>query len=469
MILIHNTASGKKEELETVESGHVRMYVCGVTVYDDSHIGHARSYVSFDVMRRWLMHRGYRVTYVVNYTDVDDRIIDRSNQTDEPWEVIARRYIASYDEDMDRLNNLRPDITPKATEEIPDMIEAVKTIVDKGLAYEVDGDVYFDIEKGKQWFGTLKHQSIDDMRSGARVEVDERKHNPHDFALWKSSKPGEPSWESPWGKGRPGWHIECSTMSSKYLGIPIDIHGGGMDLIFPHHESENMQTWAIEGKALAKYWIHNGWLMIDEEKMSKSLDNFFTIKEILDRFDPMVLRFFLVHTHYRSPIDFSDANLEEARQAYERLATFRLALERYTEFAEEEEVEGLEEQVEANRLIFGRSMDDDFNTRLAVTQIFELVRIGNQVMMDHRLSKRLHRILEDTFDELTGVLGLEFDLVGGEGASLVAGLVEYLIELRHEARDAKDFEKADGIRAKLKDMGVVLEDGAEGTTWRVER
>lgn len=468
MILIHNTASGKKEELETVEKGHVRMYVCGVTVYDDSHIGHARSYVSFDVMRRWLMHRGYRVTYVVNYTDVDDRIIDRSNQTDEPWEVIARRYIASYDEDMDRLNNLRPDITPKATEEIPDMIEAVKTIVDKGLAYEVDGDVYFDIEKGKQWFGTLKHQSIDDMRSGARVEVDERKHNPHDFALWKSSKPGEPSWESPWGKGRPGWHIECSTMSSKYLGIPIDIHGGGMDLIFPHHESENMQTWAIEGKALAKYWIHNGWLMIDEEKMSKSMDNFFTIKEILDRFDPMVLRFFLVHTHYRSPIDFSDANLEEARQAYERLATFRLALERYTEFAEEE-VEGLEEQVEANRLLFGRSMDDDFNTRLAVTQIFELVRIGNQVMMDRRLSKRLHRILEDTFDELTGVLGLEFDLVGGEGASLVAGLVEYLIELRHEARDAKDFEKADGIRAKLKNMGVVLEDGAEGTTWRVER
>ncbi len=468
MILIHNTASGEKEELETVEPGHVRMYVCGVTVYDDSHIGHARSYVSFDVMRRWLMHRGYRVTYVVNYTDVDDHIIDRSNQTDEPWEVIARRYIASYDEDMDRLNNLRPDITPKATEEIPDMIEAVKAIVDKGLAYEVEGDVYFDIEKGKQWFGTLKHQSIDDMRSGARVEVDERKRNPHDFALWKSSKPGEPSWESPWGKGRPGWHIECSTMSSKYLGIPIDIHGGGMDLIFPHHESENMQTWAIEGKALAKYWIHNGWLMIDEEKMSKSLENFFTIKEILDRFDPMVLRFFLVHTHYRSPIDFSDANLEEARQAYERLATFRLALERYTEFAEEE-VEGLEEQVEANRLIFGRSMDDDFNTRLAVTQIFELVRIGNQVMMDHRLSKRLHRIMEDTFDELTGVLGLEFDLVGGEGASLVAGLVEYLIELRHEARDAKDFEKADGIRAKLKDMGVVLEDGAEGTTWRVER
>jgi len=468
MILIHNTASGEKEALETVEPGHVRMYVCGVTVYDDSHIGHARSYVSFDVMRRWLMHRGYRVTYVVNYTDVDDRIIERSNQNDEPWEVIARRYIASYDEDMERLNVLPPDITPKATEEIPEMIEAVKTIIKKGHGYELEGDVYFDIEKGKQWFGTLKHQSIDDMRSGARVEVDERKRNPHDFALWKSSKPGEPSWESPWGMGRPGWHIECSTMSSKYLGIPIDIHGGGMDLIFPHHESENMQTWAIEGKALASYWIHNGWLMIDKEKMSKSLDNFFTIKEILDRFDPMVLRFFLVHTHYRSPIDFSDANLEEARQAYERLATFRRALERYSEFAEEE-VEGLEEQVEANRLSLGRAMDDDFNTRMAVTQIFELVRIGNQVMMEGRLTKRLHRIVEDTFDELTGVLGLEFDLVGGEGASLVAGLVEYLIELRAQARDHKDFEKADGIRAKLKEMGVVLEDGAEGTAWHVEK
>jgi cysteinyl-tRNA synthetase len=324
------------------------------------------------------------------------------------------------------------------------------------------------MNKGKDWFGILKHQSIDDMRSGARVEVDQRKRTPQDFAMWKSSKPGEPTWDSPWGPGRPGWHIECSTMSSKYLGIPIDIHGGGMDLIFPHHESENIQAMAMEGKPLAKYWVHNGWLMIDEEKMSKSLDNFFTIKEILDSYDPMVLRFFLVHTHYRSPIDFSDTNLDEARQAYERMATFRIGLERYTDLSEEE-VEGLEDQVEANRLAFGRAMDDDFNTRLAVTQMFELVRIGNQVMMEKRLTKRTHRILTDTFDDLAGVLGLEFDLVGGESAELVAGLVEYLIELRHEARDAKDFEKADLIRGRLKAMGVVLEDGTEGTTWRVER
>ncbi|MCK5415430.1 MAG: cysteine--tRNA ligase, partial [Thermoplasmata archaeon] len=298
MITIHNTVSGDKEVFEPIEPGHVRMYVCGVTVYADSHIGHARSYVSFDVMRRWLLHRGYRVTYVQNYTDVDDHIIDRSNETDEPWEVIARRYIVSFDEDMDRLNILRPDIAPKATELIPEMIESVRTIYDKGYAYDVDGDVYFDMAKGKDWFGTLKHQSIDDMRSGARVEVDDRKRTPQDFALWKSSKPGEPTWDSPWGPGRPGWHIECSTMSSKFLGIPIDIHGGGMDLIFPHHESENIQTMAMEGKPLAKYWVHNGWLMIDEEKMSKSLDNFFTIKEILDSYDPMVLRFFLIHTHY---------------------------------------------------------------------------------------------------------------------------------------------------------------------------
>ena len=468
MIRIHNTASGEKEEFEPIEPGHVRMYVCGVTVYMDSHIGHARSYVSFDVMRRWLMHRGYRATYVQNYTDVDDHIIDRSAETDEPWEVIARRYIASFDEDMARLNILRPDIAPKATELIPEMIEAVQTIMDRGYAYEVEGDVYFDMAKGKDWFGILKHQSIEDMRSGARVEVDKRKRTPQDFALWKSSKPGEPTWSSPWGPGRPGWHIECSTMSSKFLGIPIDIHGGGMDLIFPHHESENIQTMAMEGKPLAKYWVHNGWLMIDEEKMSKSLDNFFTIKEIMDSYDPMVLRFFLVHTHYRSPIDFSDANLDEARQAYDRMATFRIGLERYTDF-NEEEVEGLEDQVEANRLSFGRAMDDDFNTRLAVTQVFELVRIGNQMMMDKRLSKRMHRILTDTFDDLVGVLGLKFDLVGGESAELVAGLVEYLIELRHEARDARQFERADVIRARLKEMGVVLEDGAEGTTWRVER
>jgi cysteinyl-tRNA synthetase len=468
MIRIHNTASGEKEPLETAEPGHVRMYVCGVTVYDDSHIGHARSYVSFDIMRRWLIHRGFRVTYVQNYTDVDDHIIDRSNETDEPWDVIARRYIGSFDEDMGRLNVLRPDIAPKATETIPEMIEAVSTIVDKGLAYEVEGDVYFDMEKGKEWFGLLKHQSIDDMRSGARVEVDERKRNPQDFALWKSSKPGEPQWDSPWGKGRPGWHIECSTMSAKHLGIPIDIHGGGMDLIFPHHESENMQTWAIEDKPLAKYWIHNGWLMIDSEKMSKSLDNFFTIKEILDRYDPMVLRFFLAYTHYRSPIDFSDANLDEAKEAYNRLATFRLALARYSEFSDGE-VEGLEEQMEANRLAFGRAMDDDFNTRIALTQVFELVRIGNQVMMERRLSKRLYRMLTSTFDELTGVLGLEFEMAGGQSAALLAGLVEFLIELRDDAREAKDFERSDAIRARLADMGVQLEDGADGTTWRIER
>jgi cysteinyl-tRNA synthetase len=257
-------------------------------------------------------------------------------------------------------------------------------------------------------------------------------------------------------------------MSSKYLGIPIDIHGGGMDLIFPHHESENMQTWAIEGKPLAKMWVHNGWLMIDEEKMSKSLKNFFTIKEVLDRYDPQVLRFFMVYTHYRSPIDFSDANLDEAKEAYNRMSTFRLTLERYSDF-QEEDLEGLEDQIEANRLAFGRAMDDDFNTRIAVTQLFEVVRIGNQSMMSGQLSRRHHRLLEDTFDELSSVLGLEFDMLGGEGASLVAGLVEYLIQLRHEARDAKDFERADDIRARLKEMGVQLEDGTDGTTWRVER
>ena len=468
MIRIHNTASGEKEVLGTIEPGHVRMYVCGVTVYMDSHIGHARSYVAFDVMRRWLLNRGYKVTYVQNYTDVDDHIIDRSNETDEPWEVIAKRYIDSFDEDMERLNVMPPDIAPKATETIPEMIEAVRTILEKGYAYEVEGNVYYDIEAGKQWFGALRHQALDEMLDGARVEEDERKRNPKDFVLWKASKPGEPTWDSPWGPGRPGWHIECSTMSSKHLGVPIDIHGGGMDLIFPHHESENLQTWALEGKPLAKYWMHNGWLMVDEEKMSKSLGNFFTIKEILDRYDPMVMRFFLVYTHYRSPIDFSDRNLDEAKEAYNRLATFRLALDRYREFSEADP-EGLEEQIEANRLAFGRAMDDDFNTRVATSHVFELVRLGNQVMMERRLSRRLHRILTDTFDELVGVLGLEFLGAGGADAAIFAGLVDYLVELRERARQAKDFETSDGIRARLKELGVVLEDSAEGTTWRIER
>ncbi len=468
MVNIHNTASGKDEPLETREPGHVRMYVCGVTVYHDSHVGHARSFVAFDVIRRWLIHRGYRVTYVFNYTDVDDKIIARANETGEPWDSVARRYIASLDEDVRALNVLPADFAPKATDIIPDMIAFVKDIHDKGFAYVVDGDVYYDMDKGRQWFGALKHQRIEDMQAGARVEVDERKRNPYDFVLWKSSKPGEPTWDSPWGPGRPGWHIECSTMASKFLGVPIDIHGGGTDLIFPHHESENLQTWAREGKPLARYWVHNGMLNLKTEKMSKSLGNFKTIKEILAHYDPMVLRFYLMHAHYRSEVEFSEPALDEAKEAYNRLSAFRVTLGRVREFAEAD-LEGLEEQVEANRLAFGRAMDEDFNTRQALMHLFELVRIGNSAMAGRQLSRRHHRVLSDVFDELAGVLGLRMAGVEGADAALVAGLVDLLLELRDQARAAKDYATSDGIRAKLKELGVVFEDSADGTTWRIER
>jgi len=468
MIVVHNTASGAKEPLETVEPGHVRMYVCGVTVYNDSHVGHARSFVAFDVIRRWLLHRGYRVSYVFNYTDVDDKIINRANETGEPWDSIARRFIASLDDDMRRLNVTPATVAPKATDLIPDMVAFVKDLVDKGHAYVVDGDVYYDMERGKQWFGVLKHQRIEDMQAGARVEVDERKRNSYDFVLWKSSKPGEPRWDSPWGPGRPGWHIECSTMASKYLGVPIDIHGGGTDLIFPHHESENLQTWAREGRPLARYWVHNGMLNIKAEKMSKSLGNFTTIKEVLTHYDPMVLRFYLLNVHYRTELEFSGEGLDGAKEAYNRLSSFRVALGRAREFAAED-VEGLEEQIEANRLGFGKAMDDDFNTRQAVAHVFELVRIGNQAMASKVLSKRHHRILSEIFDELVGVLGLKMAGVEGVDAALVAGLVELLLELRDEARTAKDYKASDAIRARLRELGVVFEDSADGTTWRIER
>jgi cysteinyl-tRNA synthetase len=468
MIVVHNTASGVKEPLETVEPGHVRMYVCGVTVYNDSHVGHARSFVAFDVIRRWLVHRGYRVSYVFNYTDVDDKIINRANETGEPWDSIARRFIASLDDDMRRLNVTPATVAPKATDLIPDMVAFVKDLVDGGYAYVVDGDVYYNMDRGKQWFGALKHQRIEDMQAGARVEVDERKRNSYDFVLWKSSKPGEPKWDSPWGPGRPGWHIECSTMASKYLGAPIDIHGGGSDLVFPHHESENLQTWAREGRPLARYWVHNGMLNIKAEKMSKSLGNFTTIKEVLTHYDPMVLRFYLLNVHYRTELEFSDEAIDGAKEAYNRLSGFRVALGRVREFAGED-VEGLEEQVEANRLGFGKAMDDDFNTRQAVAHVFELVRIGNQAMAGRMLSKRHHRILSEVFDELVGVLGLKMAGVEGVDAALVAGLVELLLELRDTARAAKDYKTSDAIRARLREVGVVFEDSADGTTWRIER
>ncbi len=483
---VHNTLTGEKEEFIPLHDKKVGMYVCGPTVYDHCHVGHARSYVAFDVIRRYLEFSGYRVTYVQNFTDVDDKIIQRSAEKGMDPLEFAEIYIKEYFKDMDALNVKRADHYPRASRYIKEMQEVIKGLIERGHAYVVDGDVYFSIESAKDKFGQLRHQSLDDMLDGARVEVDERKRDPKDFALWKAAKPGEISWDSPWGKGRPGWHIECSTMSTTILGPTLDIHGGGQDLIFPHHESEILQSECYTGKKFARYWLHNGFLRINHEKMSKSLGNFFTIREILERFEPMVLRFFLVYTHYRSPIDFSDAALEEAERSYSRLRSFRERLENMIKDAikegektgtgteESEASKALIEAAERARKEFIRAMDDDFNTREAIAAVFTMVgevnRILNTLKSPYPLTA-LQRVLE-VFDTLTGeVLGLKFEREekeAGKTDSLTPTLIELLIEVRAAARKEKNWALADLIRDRLKGLGVVLEDSGERTVWRFE-
>ncbi|MGA1873081.1 MAG: cysteine--tRNA ligase [Thermoplasmatota archaeon] len=474
-MVVYNTETRSKQEFEPVEEGRIGMYVCGPTVYDDCHVGHARTYVAFDTIRRYLEYKGYSVTYVQNFTDVDDKIINRSAERGIPPLVLSERYIQEYFEDMDRLNVRRATIHPKASETIPDMITVVKGLIDKGYAYVVNGSVYFEVEKAKDIFGKLRHQSLEDMRDGARVEVDEEKRSPKDFALWKAAKPGEISWESSWGRGRPGWHIECSTMSWKYIGRTLDIHGGGIDLIFPHHESEILQAEAYTGESFVKYWLHNGFLEINKEKMSKSLGNFFTIKEVLDRYDPMVLRFFLVYTHYRSPIDFSDAAMDEASASFDRLRKLHGLLRSAAGKVEEgvipdpgEPEEDVLRLVFSTRKEFVEAMDDDFNTRVAVAVLFKMDSFVKDLQRSERLDGKNASPLLSIMEELCGVLGLQFhheeEALGGE---LAEGLVRILIELRTEARSRKDWSTADAIRDRLKNLGIVLEDGDE-TTWRIE-
>jgi cysteinyl-tRNA synthetase len=473
VLKVYNTESRSKEDFIPVEEGKIGMYVCGPTVYDNCHVGHARSYVAFDVIRRYLEFKGFTVTYVQNFTDVDDKIINRANERNIPPLVLSEKYIQEYFTDTERLNIRRADIHPKASETIPDMITVIKGLIEKGFAYEVNGSVYFEVEKAKDLFGKLRHQSIEDMRDGARIEVDLEKRSPKDFALWKAAKPGEISWSSPWGEGRPGWHIECSTMSWKYIGRTLDIHGGGMDLIFPHHESEILQSEAYTGKPFAKYWLHNGFVEINKEKMSKSLGNFFTIKDVLDRFEPMVLRFFLVYTHYRSPIDFSDVALEEAGRSLGRLRKLHEILETKAGPLEEGVIPDLGE-VDENILkkafslkkAFTDAMDDDFNTRIAVTVLFELDQLVKDLQKNDSLDKRNGYVLLNVMNELSDILGLVFDSVSDKTLDgiLTEELLRLLIDVRNEARDKKDWKTADAIRDRLKVMGIVLEDG-ETTSW----
>ncbi len=467
VLKVHNTASGESEEFRPIHGNRVHMYVCGPTVYDYCHIGHARSYVAFDTIRRYLEYGGYAVIYLQNFTDIDDKILKRATETGQDPRRVSQLFIDAYFEDMDRLGVRRANFHPRVTDHIPEIIETVKDLVARKYAYVADGDVYFCVTTMKDVVGRLSHQKLEDMLIGARVEPDEKKCDPIDFALWKKSKPGEPGWDSPWGKGRPGWHIECSTMSTMYLGNTLDIHGGGMDLIFPHHESEIMQSEAHTGEPFAKYWLHNGFININKEKMSKSLGNFFTIREVLARYEPEVVRLFLVSTHYRSQIDFADSLLEEAKTAHARLRNAFDLLAQAPGKGEGAAGEETKNAIEASRTRFVAGMDEDFNTREAVASLFDLANFSNALLHKGAISLGDKDALLATFRELGGVLGLLEDKAQDTG--VVGGLISLLQEVRTEARAKKDYATSDKIRDRLKRIGVVVEDSAGGFRWKIEK
>ena len=493
MLSIYNTLTGKKEPFQSLQPKIVRMYVCGVTVYDYCHIGHARSALVFDVMRRYLEFTGYQVVFVKNFTDVDDKIIKRANERGVSCDAITAEFIEAYYQDMGKLGIRRATNEPKATEHMPEIIELVGTLIQKGLAYQVAGDVYFQVDK-YQAYGRLSKRKLEDLQAGARVEVDERKRHPMDFALWKSSKPGEPSWDSPWGAGRPGWHIECSAMSMRHLGETFDIHGGGMDLIFPHHENEIAQSCGATGKEFARYWIHNGFVQINQEKMSKSLGNFFTIREIFEKSEWQdditgeMLRYFLLGTHYRSPLDFSDKSVEEAKNAlngfYELLVTRLVEPEERTSADK-----GLIEVIERCRVAFREAMDNDFNTSVAIAELQRLKSDVNK-LLGQGLSTEARKIAREEFRSLGNCLGLfqldkwrfhpaTIELAAHAtisisvradltiGTNLTDSEIEGKVSERNEARKQKDFKRSDEIRQSLASRGIVIEDKPDGTSrWK---
>ena len=490
---VYNTLVKRKELFTTLVENQVGMYVCGPTVYDVCHMGHARASIVFDMIFRYLKYVGYHVTYVRNITDIDDKIINKANDEGVDYKVITERYTGSFHDDMLDLGNLPPTYEPKATEHIEGILGIIQKLIDKGFAYEAGGDVYFSVDSYDD-YGKLSGRKTDDLIAGARVEVGEKKRQPLDFALWKASKKGEPWWESPWGKGRPGWHIECSAMSAKHLGKTFDIHGGGKDLIFPHHENEVAQSQCANGKPFAKYWLHNGFVTVNEEKMSKSLGNFFTIRELLDRYHPEVVRLFLLTTHYRSPIDYSDQNLSEAEAALERIYSTLTAINAVLADGAENILSGHREgegvDAEAEDLInshserFSAAMDDDFNSALAIAAIFDTVRVINRWVnaSDFVRSPVALEILisaKQTLLETGNVLGL----VETEARVFLDALqkkrkkehkldsreVDVLVAERWQARLDKNWKKSDEIRDRLASIGVILKDGAEGTVWEVKR
>ena len=456
MLKLFNTLTRQKEEFQSIEPNSVRMYVCGMTVYDLCHVGHARVMVVFDMVRKWFETSGYDVTYVRNITDIDDKIIARARDNEETYQQLTSRFIDAMNQDAASLGVVRPDIEPKATENIPQMIELIGALISKGYAYVGEsGDVYYSVSLFEK-YGQLSGKTLEDLRAGERVEVDLAKKHPMDFVLWKTTKPGEPSWSSPWGDGRPGWHIECSAMSERYLGKYFDIHGGGQDLQFPHHENEIAQSEGAHGAGFVKYWMHNGFVRVDNEKMSKSLGNFFTVREVLDKFDPEVLRFFILRAHYRSPLNYSDKHLEDARLALSRMYT---AL-KDVDPASQGSLTVDWQHAFAHR--FKEAMDDDFNTPEAISVLFDIVSELNR-SGDVSLAYLLRALAAEL-----GLLDREptLFLQSREGLEMSSEEIDAMIVARDEARSKKDFKEADRLRDELTAAGITLEDSAGKTTWR---
>jgi len=468
MLRIHNSLTRQKQDFRPIEAGKVRMYVCGMTVYDYCHIGHARVMVVFDAIHRWLRASAYDITYVRNITDIDDRIIKRAAENGESIQSLTSRFIRFMDEDAQALGVEKPDFEPRATEHVPGMIAIITALIERGLAYSGDnGDVYYSVREFPD-YGKLSGKSLEDLRAGERVDIDQSKRDPLDFVLWKAAKPGEPSWDSPWGKGRPGWHIECSAMSERFLGEHFDIHGGGQDLLFPHHENEIAQSEGAHGHVFVNYWVHNGFVRVDDEKMSKSLGNFFTIREVLAKFDPEVVRFFILRAHYRSPLNYSDGHLDDARAGLTRL---------YTTLRDTPAASSPIDWNNAFAARFRDAMDDDFNTADACSVLFELATQTNRshAAEDAGLLKALAGVLgllgRDPTQFLQGHTKGSSGAVGDDGSdSAAAGLsavqIEDLIGLRTAARKAKNFAESDRVRDQLLAAGIVLEDSPQGTIWR---
>ncbi len=482
---IYNTLTRKKEEFVPLVPGKVSMYVCGITAYDISHLGHARSAIVFDVIKRYMRYKGFQVNHVRNITDIDDKIIVRAKDENTSIVKIAEKYTEEYYRDMDMLGVSRADIEPKATEHVNEIIDIVKGLVDKNYAYDVNGSVYFDISRFSD-YGKLSNRNLDEMIAGARVDVDEKKKNPLDFALWKASREGEPSWESPWGPGRPGWHIECSAMSMKYLGKSFDIHGGGADLIFPHHENEIAQSEAFTGKPFVRYWLHNGFITVDKEKMSKSLGNFFTVKEILGKYEPEVVRCFLLSTHYRSPIEFSDVQLNESEISIDRYYSTIIRIRDFADSKETAEgdsdaevLEEFENTLSSVKSRFEDAMDDDFNTALAMGHIFELIREVNKLLDTGQSGGKIRKIVlkvKDFLSETGGIFNIFHktpeewyeSLMKVKNVGLTAQDINDKIIERQTARLEKDWGLADGIRKELEGKGIILEDKQSGTSWKIK-